>query len=259
MRKRAMRQHSSAVLAGGWRGAAHERRARGFTLIELLVVIAIIALLVAILLPVLGRAKEQGRRARCGANLHQIALAWTMYLDQETTGVFPPLQNNLHWFYGGKVDRYEFPQRVDVRPVNRWIGLDPSGNPHAEVFHCPNDNGQFPRPVGWTAASSYDYFGNSYPTNPTLLANDRNACLPVRLGEIRLPAAQVVLVGDQQMIYPGSLAMQARWHDAEGLNMNLAFLDGHAQFMHLLPDVEQTSQYSFAVVWLPPPEDPNKP
>jgi prepilin-type N-terminal cleavage/methylation domain-containing protein/prepilin-type processing-associated H-X9-DG protein len=54
---------------------------RGFTLIELLVVIAIIAILMAILMPALHRAREQGRRAVCLGNLKQLALAWIAYAD----------------------------------------------------------------------------------------------------------------------------------------------------------------------------------
>ena len=48
---------------------------KAFTLIELLVVIAIIAILMALLMPTLNRAKEQGRRAACLSNLKQLQLA----------------------------------------------------------------------------------------------------------------------------------------------------------------------------------------
>ncbi len=63
----------------------HTRRSdpahAGFTLIELLVVIAIIAVLMAVLMPALNRAREQGKRAVCFGNVKQLALAWTMYAD----------------------------------------------------------------------------------------------------------------------------------------------------------------------------------
>jgi len=56
-------------------------RKHGFTLIELLVVIALIALLAALLFPMLLRAQEQGRISSCASNMRQIYTALTMYLD----------------------------------------------------------------------------------------------------------------------------------------------------------------------------------
>ncbi|MHC4756166.1 MAG: type II secretion system protein [Planctomycetota bacterium] len=62
-------------------------KSRGFTLIELLVVISIIALLMAILLPTLAKAKEQAQAASCQANLRQWTVAYTMMFN-DTDGRF---------------------------------------------------------------------------------------------------------------------------------------------------------------------------
>jgi prepilin-type N-terminal cleavage/methylation domain-containing protein/prepilin-type processing-associated H-X9-DG protein len=62
---------------------------RAFTLIELLVVIAILAMLAALLLPVLSQAKEKGQSVACRSQLRQLQLAWHMYVD-DNNGVMPP-------------------------------------------------------------------------------------------------------------------------------------------------------------------------
>ncbi len=68
----------------------------GFTLIELLVVIAVIAILAALLLPVLSRAKEKASSSACLSNLKQLQLVLRLYVD-EYNNTFPQCSDRMRW------------------------------------------------------------------------------------------------------------------------------------------------------------------
>jgi len=113
------------------------RRRGGFTLIEVLVVVAIIALLVAILLPSLARARKLARRTLCANNLHAIGLAVAEYAHtykefphQARVGVPGADVRNS----GGNVIG-AWPSGVH-QVIGRYIGKRSSVRPH-EVFYCP--------------------------------------------------------------------------------------------------------------------------
>ena len=80
-------------MIGAHREPPHWNDEQGFTLIELLVVITIIAILAALLLPALARAKEKGRQTSCINNVRQQTLAVIMYAD-ENGDTLPPTAYN---------------------------------------------------------------------------------------------------------------------------------------------------------------------
>ena len=88
---------------------------RGFTLIELLVVIAIIALLMAILMPALNRARELGRRSVCMGNLKQLVFAWVMYADDNGGDLVNGIAGNHRTT---TVNNIDYEERAWVGPVD---------------------------------------------------------------------------------------------------------------------------------------------
>src|SRR5580704_14582296 len=132
---------------------------RGFTLIELLVVIAIIAILAAMLLPALAKARERANRTACLSNLRQWGLALGMYLD-DNNQVFPDFsipnntpgarssydQDNILWTdlatfaaggYGNSAWFNALPQYVSQKPLWQYAANPTNFVNGKNIFTCP--------------------------------------------------------------------------------------------------------------------------
>lgn len=108
------------------------RKERAFTLIELLVVIAIIAILAAILFPVLGQARSQAKKTMSLSNVKQISLAHMLYIA-DTDDVMPP--------------RYYIYRAGFVPPdggIKYWGNLLMPYMKNREILLCPNDKAEDP-------------------------------------------------------------------------------------------------------------------
>jgi prepilin-type N-terminal cleavage/methylation domain-containing protein len=105
---------------------------RAFTLIELLVVIAIIAILAAILLPVLDKAKQRSQTADCLNNMKQLQVCYRMYVD-DNNDYLPPNEvvpdPDISWALGAA--------QTDVTTSNIQNGLIFRFNQQVKIYVCP--------------------------------------------------------------------------------------------------------------------------
>lgn len=207
------------------------RSAAAFTLIELLIVIAIIAILAALLLPVLSQAKIRAQTARCVSQLHQCGVAMNLYLPDFGERYFWVSNSSglaaMEWFVwagrtNGNLDTLQggIFNQTD-RPLNHF-GLNPA------VVLCPVDQGR----ADTLPATLYQWVGNSYMFNAIGLPGNGHGGLDARKSTSVTAPAQTVLFADNVLIFPQN---PTGWHRKQPAG-NTLLVDAHIEF-HTALDV----------------------
>jgi prepilin-type N-terminal cleavage/methylation domain-containing protein/prepilin-type processing-associated H-X9-DG protein len=182
----------------------------GFTLIEVVVVLGLLALLAALLLPMVARAKASARRASCTSNLHQLGAAFTMYADDHS-GSYPLAADPAIHYTG--CNSTCWPQISEVYASLPQLPnvLDPYLH-NKQAWACPADTGHLPidRPfINYN--SMYEEYGMSF------------------FYEEDLGISQHPIVGDASQIRILEDA-SASWHgSASNARANILFADGHVK------------------------------
>jgi prepilin-type N-terminal cleavage/methylation domain-containing protein len=218
--------------------------AEAFTLVELMVVIAIIAILAALLLPSLSRAKASAKRVDCLNNLRQIALGIHLYAGDN--GDTLPAMPNVSGDTLATNDCGIFYKRL----IRNYVGLQGPSSPQDRLFACPADTFYYDWPsLAYQAKSmhdqcesdysSYEFSGGNGCTNPPPPALNET-CYPGVFGRkqtsIKDPVTTVLAL-EIAAGFPWSWHQLLKLPSGQcGVNNSrnvVGFVDGHVSYIKM--------------------------
>jgi prepilin-type N-terminal cleavage/methylation domain-containing protein len=236
--------------------------AEGFTLVELLVVIAVIAILAALLLPVVSAAKRKAQRTICLNNLRQVSLGVRMYSDDSHDSSPSP---------GGAATTSPLTLYSGYKALMKsYVGLNGASSPQDKLFACPADvffptdlcyTNVFPRRYVQESLHDKPYFDfSSYAfnggDNATHMFDPGSKPIPmtragltgVKMSSVKHPS-WTVLVTEVSALWPWSWHEPSacpQFNDAKNV---VSFVDGHIGYIRIYL---RSTHPLYAVLYDPP-------
>jgi prepilin-type N-terminal cleavage/methylation domain-containing protein len=211
-----------------------------FTLVELLVVIGIIAVLIAILLPALSRARAAANRVACLSNLTQLHRGVVMYTNANN-GWFPTcafaqdgvghFQVNEDWIW------WEANRDLNGSAILSYLGI--GGEQFKKLLRCPADT--FDGRAEAFKGSGQGPYLYSYSYNTSLASNTKPPVFSkTKISQWRLPSTKIMITEASLVFEPGwdytvpltlrhGTTVSAKFNRTMGKNVSAVFIDGHAE------------------------------